>query len=148
MKKTLLILLVPFLAALAFGGYVFVQRLDNINFRAVLATYLAQALESDTLAAEMEGQTVPLDGTQADRLLEVLSWGKTERRWLSPAPGPEKCHGKITLYMGDMTLSLYALSDYNDAVAIERDIDGKTQWYFLEKYNLFMWVKKATGLGE
>lgn len=148
MKKILLATLIPLAAALAFGGYFFAERLDNTNFRAVIATHLAQALEAGALRAEMDGETVPLDGSQADRLLEVLSWGSTQRRWLSPAPGPEDSHGKITLHMGDMTLSLYALSGYQDAVAMEKNVNGATRWYFLEKYNLFMWVKKAAGLGE
>ena len=146
MKKALILVGILFVALLVFAGLLISERLDNVNNRAEIVKYLAQGIQENSLAAEMEGERVSLNQSHSARLLEILCWGQAERRreWNAPANYKEK----ITLYMGDLALTLYELHGSPQTNIIEKDIGGRKRWSSLEKYNLVMWLKKAVGFEE
>ena len=135
MKKILIPLVIFFLLAFGFMAYFYSERLDNINNRAEIAKYIAQALEEDTLHVEFHGRDFPLGSEHSYRLLENFSWGQTQRRRIWSAP--DEYRDKITFFMGDLTLTVYSLDSEPQADVIEKNIGGQMRWFKLEKFNLF-----------
>jgi hypothetical protein len=144
MKKVILIVALVIVAFLGLFLYYALLYGDNMNFRTELAHHLAQATEAGTLTAEQDGVSVSVPS--GDGLLRALSRGQSDRKRLFQQP--QDFYAKITLHLGDMTLSLYALPTEKETVVLEKDLSGSKRWYSLSGYAMYHWLCRATGLEE
>lgn len=146
MKKVILPLVGIFAVALGLFAYYGLRYADNLNFRTELATYLARATVADTLQAEQNGVSVSLPS--GDGLLRVLSRGQSERKRLEAPPQEQDYFAKITLFLEDMTLSVYALAQDPETVVYGKDLNGSQRYYSLSGYDTYHWLCRTTGLPE
>jgi len=144
MKRIILIVTLVIAAFLGLFLYNVLLYGDNISFRTELARHLAQATQAGTLRVEQDDVSISLPS--GDGLLRALSRGQSDRKRLFQPP--QDFYAKITLYLGDMTLCLYALPTEKETVVLEKDLSGSKRWYSLSSYAMYHWVCRTTGLTE
>ena len=146
MKKIYLLLAVMIAAIIVAAVFLFGNSFRTVNYTSDLAAHLAGAVKAGTLRVAYGAQEKPLTDADVDGVLRVLRRGASEIQSVRGAP--ETYDGKIILYSGDLTLTMYQMDKNVDSVIMDRLTGGKHVYYQLDGYAMFKWFLDAVGIEE